>query len=104
MTTAIFSSKPRPIDFTFEGSKLAVRKLPLSLGLKLQALEGDNIPAELLGEIIAKCVVTEEGTAVFSAQQVLDSDLEPMLKLFNEVTSGSLDGEDVEKNSVASLR
>lgn len=99
MTIDIVASKPRAIDFTFDGKKLAVRKMPLSLGLKLQAAEDDNIPAELLGEIIARCVVDQKGKAVFSVEQVLDSDLEPMLQLFNEVTGYSVpQGEDVEKN------
>lgn len=97
MTIKIGSSKPRPIDFDFDGKALAVRKLPLRLGLKMQAVADDEgLPPELVAEIISECVVDEKGKHIFSVEQVLDFDLEPMLKLFSEVSGISVG--DAEKN------
>ena len=98
MTVEIGSVKPRAIDFTYKGKKLAVRKMPLSLGLKLQTLEDDVVPPDLVAEIIAKCVVDEKGNQVWRLDEVLELDLDPMLQLFSEVSGAALTAEEAEKN------
>lgn len=97
MTTEIGFDKPRPIDFTFKGAPLAVRSMPLRLGIKLQSIEQDEgVPADILAEIISACVVDKKGKSIWSVDEVLDFDLEPMLKLFNEVSGVTV--EDAAKN------
>lgn len=98
MTVEIGSNKPRAIDFTFNGNALAVRKLPLSLGLKLQSAPEDGIPAELVAEIISKCVVDGDGNKVWTPDDVLDFDLDPMLQLFSEISESVVRVEEAEKN------
>lgn len=97
MTTEIGMAKPRATDFTVNGKAVSVRKLPLSLGLRLQSVEGE-IPPEIIAEVIAQCVVDGKGKPIFTVETVLNHDLEPMLKLFYEVTSSVAKGEDAEKN------
>lgn len=96
MTIKIGTSKPKAIDFTHNGVSLAVRKLPLRLGLLLQREEGDVSP-DLLAEILATCVVHEDGVQAFTKDEALDFDLDVMLKLFDEV-SASASMENAEKN------
>lgn len=99
MTVDIVSSKPRSIDFTFDGKPLFVRRLPLQLGLKMQAVkEDESLPAEIIAEIISQCVVGKNGKAVWSVEDVLGLDLEPMLKLFSEISGMSVGIGDAEKN------
>jgi hypothetical protein len=97
MSIEIGSGKPRSIDFTFDGKPLAVRNMSLRLGLKMQ-LQGDEdgLPAELVAEIIAECVVDKKGNTVWGVDEVLDFDLEPMMKLFSEVSGATIG--DAEKN------
>ena len=99
MAIEIGKKKARPIDFTFNGKPLAVRKLPLRLGLKMNAHAGeDSLPAELVAEIIANCVVGKDDKAIWDAEAVLDFDMETMLKLFSEVSGEAMGIEDAEKN------
>jgi hypothetical protein len=99
MAIEIGKKKPRPIDFTFNGKPLAVRKLPLRLGLKMNAFAGENsLPAELVAEIISHCVVSKDGKSVWNTEEVLDFDLDTMLKLFSEVSGEATGIEDAEKN------
>ena len=99
MVKKIFSSKPRKIDFEFEGKALAVRKLPLRLGLKMQAFaENDSVPPEIVAEIIADCVVDKNGQQVWSIDDVLGFDMEPMLQIFSEISGSSEGLEGAEKN------
>ena len=99
MTVEICSSKPRSVDFTFDGKPLFIRQLPLELGLKMQVFEEDaNIPPDIIAEIISQCVVDEKGKAVWSVDDVLGFDLKPMLELFSEVSGTSLNVEDAKKN------
>lgn len=98
MAIEIGGRKPKAIDFTFEGEPLFVRQLPLRLGLKLQgASDDDAVPAELVAEIIAECVVRENGERPFSIDDILDFDTRDMMELFSAVSSDSSFGE-AEKN------
>ena len=97
MTIEVGFVKPRSVDFTFDGKPLAVRNMPLRLGLKLQAIDKDgDVPPELVAEIIADCVVDKGGKSVWSIDDVLNFDLEPMLRIFSEVSGEKV--EDAEKN------
>jgi len=97
MTIEVGLVKSRSVDFTFDGKPLAVRNLSLRLGLKLQATNKDNeVPPEVVAEIIADCVVDEGGKSVWSIDDVLNFDLEPMLKIFSEVSGARV--KDAEKN------
>lgn len=98
MATEIGGRKPKAIDFTFEGEPLFVRQLPLRLGLKLQgASDDDSVPAEIVAEIIAECVVREDGERPFDVDKVLDLDTRDMMDLFSAVSGGNK-FEDAEKN------
>lgn len=99
MAIEIGSSKPRKVKFNFRGNPVYVRKMPLMLGLKMQSVaEGEVMPPEIIGEIIAACVVDEDGNCLWSMEDVLNFDLDPMLKLFGEVSGTSLKVGDAEKN------
>ena len=99
MTIEICSSKPKEVDFTFNGKPLFVRNLPLKLGLKMQAFVDDaSIPPELLAEIVSQCVVDGKGKPVWSADDVLGFDLKPMLQIFTEVSGTALNVDDAKKN------
>ena len=98
MTVQIGKGKPREIDFEFEGKKLFVRKLPLSLGLKLHSVTDDVVPPEFIAEVISECVIYKDGKKPFSVKDVLEFDLDPMLKLFSEVTGSTVSTEEAEKN------
>ena len=99
MATDITPRKPRSIDFTFEGKPLFVRRLPLRLGLKLQSFgDEDSLPPEIVAEIISECVVNEDGKQVWSEDDVLGFDMEPMLKIFSEVSNAPVSAEEAEKN------
>lgn len=99
MTVNIAASKPRKVDFDFDGQQLYVRKMSLELGLKLQVLkEGDDIPAELIAEIVAACVVNADGEQLLTTEEVLGFDLEPMLRLFSEVSDTATRASEAEKN------
>ena len=89
---------PREIDFSYQGKALAVRKLPLRLGLKMQTLEEDSLSPDIVAEVISECVVYKNGKTVWSIDEVLELDLQPMLKLFSEVSGTSFSAEDAEKN------
>ena len=98
MTVEICSSKPRDVDFTFNGKPLFVRQMPLQLGLKVQAMgDGDNVSPDIVAEIISQCVVDGKGKAIWSTDDVLGFDLKPMLEIFSEV-SGRSTIEDAKKN------
>lgn len=99
MTTEIGVSKPRPIDFTKDEKTLAVRNLPLMLGVKMQGLtDGDAISGELIAEIVSTCVVYEDGSQVWTVEEVLENDMAPMLQLFHEVSGTMTSIADAEKN------
>lgn len=99
MTFEIKRDKPRAIDFTFDGKKLAVRGLSLYMGLKLQGVsDGDMIPAEIVAEFISSCVVYEDGGNVWSPDEVLDMDATSMMTLFSEVSGISVSAEEAAKN------
>ena len=98
MAIEIGGRKPRPIDFTFEGEPLFVRQLPLRLGLKLQSESDDDmVPAEIIAEIIAECVVNKGGNNVFDVDSILGFDTKDMLELFSAV-SGEASVKEAEKN------
>ena len=98
MTVEICSSKPREVDFTFNGKQLFVRQMPLQLGLKVQAMEdGADVSPEIVAEIISQCVVDGKGKSIWSNEDVLGFDLKPMLEIFSEV-SGRSTIEDAKKN------
>jgi hypothetical protein len=97
MSIEIGGKKPRAVDFTFEGKALFVRQLPLRLGLKIQGVaEDDSLPAEIVAEIIAECVVFEDGSKCFDVDRVLDFDTREMMELFGAVSS---DAEESTKNA-----
>ena len=98
MATEIGKAKPREIDFTYEGKPLAVRRLPLRLGLKMQALTEESVPPEVVAEIISECVVSNDGKSVWSIDEILEFDLDSMLSLFSEVSDIALNVEEAEKN------
>lgn len=98
MPVEVGKGKPRVIDFTYRGKPLAVRRLPLSLGLKMQTITGDSMPSELVAEVISECVVYKDGKKVWSVDDVLEFDVDPMLKLFSEISGASVSTEDAEKN------
>lgn len=99
MTTEIGASKPRPIDFTKDEKKLAVRSLPLSLGVKMQGITEDRkISGELIAEIVSTCVVYEDGSQVWTVDEVLQNDMAPMLQLFHKVSGAMATIEDAGKN------
>lgn len=100
MSFDIAPKAPKKIDFTYGDKQLYVRGLTLSLGLKLQSIpEDQDISAELIAEIVAASVVDKNGARIFvSAEEALGMDLEPMLKLFSEVSSLSVKPEEAEKN------
>ena len=98
MATEIGKAKPREIDFTYEGKPLAVRRLPLRLGLKMQALTEESVPPEVAAEIISECVVSNDGKSVWSIDEILEFDLDSMLSLFSEVSDIALNVEEAEKN------
>lgn len=97
MPVEIGGSKPRSIDFTFHGKALFIKRLPLRVGLQMQRVsDGDFIPADVVAEIISSCVVYEDGSNVWSAEEVLDFDATSMMELFSEVSGLSV--EEAEKN------
>lgn len=98
MATEIGKAKPREIDFTYEGKPLAVRRLSLHLGMKLQTVEDDSLPPEIVAEVISECVVSKDGKKLWSVDDVLQFDLDAMLKLFSEVSGISFNIEEAEKN------
>src|SRR6056300_591965 len=99
MTIEIGFGKPKRTEFSLDGTILYVRKMPFGLGFRLQSVaEGDDIPVELLAEIVATCVVNKDGKPLLTIDRVLELDLEPMMQLFNEVSGASIKAEDAEKN------
>lgn len=91
--------KPRSIDFTFNDKPLFVRGLSLRVGLKIQGVaDGDSIPADIVSEFISSCVVYEDGSNVWSTDEVLDFDAATMMQLFTEVSGLSVSAEEAEKN------
>jgi hypothetical protein len=98
MTIEVGREKPREIDFTYEGKPLAVRRLSLRLGLKLQEIQDDSLPPETVAEVISECVVGKDGMKLWSVDDVLEFDLEVMLNLFSEVSGISFNIEEAEKN------
>lgn len=97
MTFNIGRGKPQPIDFEIDGEKLFIRKLPFGLGFRLQAVSED-VPADLVAEIVATCIVNEQGNPLLSIDQVLELDMEPIMRLFSEVSGYSVELEEAEKN------
>lgn len=99
MTTEISGGRHKDTDFTFEGKPLFIRRLPLRLGLKLQSVsEGETVPAEIIAEIISECIVFEGGGKVWTHEDVLDFDTQPMLEIFSAISESSISGKDAEKN------
>ena len=98
MPIEIGGRKPRATDFTFDGEPLFVRQMPLRLGIKLQSVNEDGeIPAEIIAEIIAGCVVSGKGEVVFDVDTVLDFDIKEMMELFSVISKTDSIG-DAEKN------
>ena len=56
-----------------------------------------------MADIIAECVVFEDGQKAFTPEQILDGDSDLMIPLFKSITS-MFNPEDAEKNSKASRR
>ena len=99
MSVELGAGKPRSIDFTFNGKPLAVRRLPLRLGLKLQNVgDGDTISSDIVAEFISTCVVHEDGSSVWNPDDVLDFDAAAMMSLFSEVSGLAVSTEEAEKN------
>lgn len=99
MAIEIKPEKPRKIDFTYNKKPLFVRGLSLRVGLKIQGVaDGDSIPADIVSEFIASCVVYEDGSKVWDIDEVLDFDAATMMKLFTEVSGLSVSAEEAEKN------
>lgn len=99
MPVELGKTQPRAIDFELDGKPLAIRRLPLRLGLKIQSVEdGDFIPADIIAEFISTCVVYEDGNQVWTPEEVLDFDAQSMMLLFGEVSGLSTTVEEAEKN------
>ena len=100
MTVDLVRAAPKPLDFTVDGEPVFARKLPFRLAMRLQ---GEEITAEQMAEIIQACAVRENGNEVFADLDViLDFDSDQMIQLFQAVSGAMVTSDQAGKNSKAS--
>lgn len=104
--TELIVDRTQAIPFQHEGKPLKARPMPLRLALRLnEPNEAGEVTmtASLMADIIAECVVFEDGQKAFTPEQILDGDSDLMIPLFGSITS-LFNPEEAEKNSKASRR
>lgn len=85
----------QPLPHTKDKKKLLVKPIPLRLLVGLGDTE--RMDAGTVAEIIASCVVFEDGSPAFTVDEVMESDGDLMVELFTAVQN-TMPGEDAEKN------
>ena len=96
-------SQKHPIDYTLDGEELAVRPMPLRLGIRIQQSLGDgdsvDLDVSLVAECISECVVfAKTGKRVWeNAADVEEADSRLMMRLFNDLSKLTF-SEEPEKN------
>ena len=96
-------SQKHPIDYTLNKKTLAVRPMPLRLGLRIQqSMGGDDsveVDVSLVSECISECVIyADTGERVWkTAAEVDDLDSRLMMRLFNDLSKLTF-SEEPEKN------
>ena len=92
--------RSQPIPFQHEGRDLKVRPMPLRLALKLNEPNADGeltVGTDVMAEIISECVRFEDGSTVYTTDEVMDADSDMMIPLFQAIT-GMFSPEDAGKN------
>ena len=100
MAVELAKGKPRPIDFTLDGEKLAAKPMPFRLFMELAGAENGEISLEAMGQILLEVVVYQaNGERVFKdVDQVLDWDGNTLAKLFKEVSRQAMKTTNAAKN------